>query len=321
MRVAVTGAAGFVGRRVVSELLERGRLDGQPIDELVLVDQVPCNIASKSPVRLRHIVGDMRDSAVRVQMFEASLGGIFHLAATMTADAERNFDRGMSFNLHGFLDFLEDCRRHGKVRLVFSSSNAAFGGSLPDVVPDDIQQRPQSSYGVQKVISELLLDDYHRRGFLDGRGMRLPTVLLRPPTATRTLSSFMSAIVCEPLAGRPVVCPFPPETRIPVASAGAVARALVKVFEMPSEAIGPVRTLNISALTVTIGSMIAATERRIGPKAKELIEWRIDPEMTRIVQSMAGGMSSVRGLAAGVVADRDFDAIIDDYLATQTPVT
>lgn len=318
MRVVVTGAAGFVGRRVVAELLALGTLDGKSIDELVLVDRAPLDLKSNSAVPTRTIVGDLRDTAIRDDIFRDRVDGIFHLAAMMTADAERDFDGGIAFNLYGFHEFLEACRAHGGVRLVFASSNAAFGGPLPPVVTDETPQRPQSSYGVQKVISELLIDDYTRRGFLDGRGMRLPTVLLRPPGGT-LLSSYMSAVVTEPLAGRRVVCPFTPETRIPAGSPGAVARALIRVFEMPTEAIGPVRTLNFSALSVTIGEMVEALERRIGPKARELVEWRTDAQMTRIVQSMAGAMSSERGRAAGAVADASFDAIIDDYVATHPP--
>lgn len=316
MNIVVTGAAGFVGRRLASELLARGSLDGVPIQRLLLVDRFPVDLPSGPAIEVLPLVGDLRSASLRAEIFRHKIDGIFHLAATMTADAEKDFDAGISFNLFGFYDLLEACRSQGGVRLVFSSSNAAFGGELPDIVPDEIQQRPRSSYGVQKVIAELLLDDYTRRGFLDGRGLRLPTVLLRPATSGRTLSSLMSAVVCEPLAGRKVTCPFPPETRIPVASPGAVARALVRVFEMPSQAIGPVRTMNITALTVTFADMLRAVERRVGPGVHDLVDWAIDPEMTRIVQSMAGGMTSVRGAAAGVTADPDFDAIIDDYLAS-----
>src|SRR5882672_2249163 len=130
MRVVVTGAAGFIGRRVVSELLARATLDGKAIDELVLVDRVAPKIGVTSKVPARAIVGNLRDTAIREEIFRERVDGIFHLAATMTADAERDFDAGIAFNMYGFHEFLEACRAHGGVRLVFSSSNAAFGGPL-----------------------------------------------------------------------------------------------------------------------------------------------------------------------------------------------
>jgi nucleoside-diphosphate-sugar epimerase len=259
------------------------------------------------------------DEAARAELFAERIDGLFHLAATLTADAERDFERGMAVNINGFVDLLERCRSQGGVRLVFSSSNAAFGGPLPEVVPDEIQQRPQTSYGTQKVIAELLLDDYTRRGFLDGRGLRLPVVLLRPATAAKTVSSAISAIVCEPLHGRPAASPFPPTTRLPVASVTAVANALIRVFNMPSAALGAVRTVNICALSVTIGDMVDALERRIGAKARDLVEWRVDQQLTTMVGSMASGMNSIRGAAYGVTADATFDEIIEDYVRHLPP--
>ncbi len=319
MRVVVTGAAGFVGQRLTSRLLAIKELDGQPISELILVDRVPIAPPAGADIPVRSVAADLMDDAVRAELFRERIDGIFHLAATLTADAERDFARGMAVNINGFIDLLERCRLQGGVRLVFSSSNAAFGGPLPEVVPDEIQQRPQTSYGVQKVIAELLLDDYTRRGFVDGRGLRLPVVLLRPATASKTVSSAISAIVCEPLHGRPAVSPFPPTTKLPVASATAVANALIRVFNMPSAALGPVRTINICALSVTIGDMVAALERRIGAKARELVVWRVDQQLATMIGSMASGMSSIRGAAEHVVADVNFDEIIEDYLRHLPP--
>lgn len=317
MRIAVTGAAGFVGRRLVSELLTRGTLNNAPLEEIILTDRFPTQIEYKTRIALRRVTGDLGDPSVMAQIFNGSVDGVFHLAATMTADAERDFDRGLSVNVNTFIDFLDTCRKHQVPRLVFSSSMAAFGGDLPAVVPDELPQRPQSSYGVQKVIAELLLDDYTRRAFIDARALRLPVVLLRPPGGAPTISGAISEIVCGPLAGNSAVCTFPKDAQLPVASVGAVARALVRLFELPSESLGSVRTINLPALSISIGEMIAALQRHAGPDVTRLIERRVDPDMTRILGGMPKGMTSHRAIAAGILPEADFNTIIADYLANQ----
>lgn len=315
MRVVVTGAAGFVGRRLADELRTRGRLDGRPIDELVLVDRAFAQPPSPTaPIAIRHLTGDLGDASFARNLFAQPVDALFHLAATLTAEAERDFDQGLAVNLEGFVRLLEDCRRQGGLRLVFSSSMAAFGGVLPAMVPDEFPQRPTTSYGVQKVIAELLLDDYTRRGFLDGRALRLPVVLLRPKGST-ALSEYISAIVRDPLDGESVVCPFSPATRMPVASVGAVARGLIALYEMPSAALGAVRTVNLPSLSVTVEEMVAALARRSGPAARQLIEWRGNPTMQAMLDAMPQGFTSARAERAGIHAEADFDAVIGDYLA------
>jgi D-erythronate 2-dehydrogenase len=321
MRIVVTGAAGFVGRRLVEELGNRMQLNGRPLRELILVDQIAPQIESNPSLSRRVVVCDLSDRKARADIFRSPIDGVFHLAATMTAHAERDFDRGLEVNVGAFIEFLDDCRAHKIPRLVFSSSMAAFGGPLPDVVPDEIAQRPQSSYGIQKVIAELLLDDYTRRGFLDARALRLPVVLLRPTGGAPTISGAISAVICEPLEGRKVVCGFPPNAPMPVASVGAVARALIRVFELPSEALGAVRTINLPALTITINQMIAALERRIGSVAHELIKWQLDPQMTEIMAGMPKGMSSTRAGSAGITSEPDFDSVIADYVAERRGIS
>ena len=316
MRIVVTGAAGFVGGRLARELLARGTLDGRAIDQLVLVDRGFA--APASDPRVRQVAGDLRDAAVRAALFGQRVDGLFHLAATLTAEAERDFDGGLAMNLGGLLELLEDCRRQGAggppLRLVFASSMAAFGPPFPAVVPDEFPQRPQTSYGVQKAIAELLLDDYTRRGFLDGRALRLPVVLLRPLGAAPALSEFISAVVREPLAGRPVACPFAADTAMPVASVGAVARGLLRLYELPGRALGEVRAMNLPALTVTIGDMLAALERRVGAAARELVAWRPDARLQSLIGSMPQGFDSARAKAAGIQPEAAFDAVIDDFV-------
>jgi len=318
MRIVVTGAAGFVGGRLARELLARGTLDGQAIDQLVLVDRGFA--APASDPRVHQLSGDLRAEEIRKEIFGQPVDGMFHLAATLTAEAERDFDQGLAMNLGGLVELLEDCRHHGQgqgrpLRLIFSSSMAAFGPApFAPVVTDESPQRPQISYGVQKVIAELLLDDYTRRGFLDGRALRFPVVLLRPRGAAPALSEFISAVVREPLLGSPVVCPFDRSTAMPVVSVGAVARGLVTLYEMSSEALGQVRTMNLPAVTVTIEEMVSALARRAGPAARDLIDWQPDSRLQGLIGSMPQGFASARAEAAGILPEPDFDAVIEDFV-------
>lgn len=315
MRIAVTGAGGFIGRRLVAELQARGSLDGRKIAELVLLDQAFPTALKDGPIRARTIIGDVSDAAVRADLFRDRLDAIFHFAAMLTAGAEKAFDDGVHINIHGFMDLLEACRRQGGIRFVFSSSMAVFGGALPDVVTDELAQRPQNSYGVQKAIAELLIDDYTRRGFIDGRAMRLAVVLLRDSNDTPTLSEHISAVVREPLLGRRAVCPFNPAWPMPVSSVGAVAKAFCTLFELPDEALGAVRTVNMPALTVTLDEMVAAVERRVGPQARGLIDWKLDRNTADLLTQMPTRITSARAIAAGIVAEDSFDAVLDDFLA------
>jgi D-erythronate 2-dehydrogenase len=315
MRIAVTGAGGFIGRRLVAELQARGRLDGQLISELILLDQALPNALRDGPIPMRRVVGDVGAPSVRDALFTERPDAIFHFAAMLTAGAERAFDDGVKTNLHGFMDLLEACRRRGGMRFVFSSSMAVFGEPLPDVVTDDLAQRPQNSYGVQKAIAELLIDDYTRRGFIDCRALRLPVVLLRGSNDTPTLSEHISAVVREPLLGRPAICPFDPATPMPVVSVGAVAKAFCTLFELPTEAVGPVRTMNLPALTVTLDQMVASVERRVGSQARQLIDWRLDPKVAALLTQMPKRITSMRAIDLGIVPEPSFDSVLDDFLA------
>jgi len=317
MRIAVTGAGGFIGRRLVAELQARGRLGSQPIDELILLDQAFHTESGAGTIPEHRIVGDVTAPDISGRMFGHRPDAIFHLAAMLTAGAEREFDEGVHTNLHGFMELLEACRQQGGIRLIFSSSMAVFGGELPDVVTDELAQGPGNSYGVQKAIAELLIDDYTRRGFLDGRALRLPVVLLRGNNDTPTLSEHISAVVREPLLGRPAVSPFYPDTPMPVVSVGAVARAFCTLFELPAEALGAVRTVNLPALTVTLDEMVAAVERRVGPQARALIDWRPDPKVAELLAQMPKRITSARAIAAGIVAEASFDSVLDDFLANR----
>lgn len=218
MKVLITGGAGFLGQRLARRLLERGELtgpDGRPerISELVLLDVVKGS--DFGDPRVTAVVGDIADRAVLESAIDDRTGAIFHLAAIVSGQAEADFDLGMRINLDASRTLLDVCRARGhRPRVVFTSSVAVYGGALPDVVQDDTALNPQSSYGAEKAIAELLLCDYARRGFVDGRVLRLPTISVRPGRPNAAASSFASGIIREPLNGEASVCPVPGSTRL-----------------------------------------------------------------------------------------------------------
>jgi nucleoside-diphosphate-sugar epimerase len=218
MKIVITGGAGFLGQRLARRLLEQGSLtdaagERRRISEIVLLDVVAAGGFSDS--RLREVTGDIADPDLMRQVVDGNTASIFHLAAVVSGQAEADFDLGMRINLDASRQLLDVCRQLGhRPRVVFTSSVAVYGGRLPAMVDDETAREPQSSYGVQKAIGELLLCDYHRRGFIDGRVLRLPTISVRPGKPNKAASSFASGIIREPLNDVETVCPVSPESRL-----------------------------------------------------------------------------------------------------------
>src|SRR5580700_5726125 len=203
MRVVITGACGFLGRRVALQLLARG-----DVDELVLFDNAPSALPLPDDKRLRVVTGDIADSHTVRRVISGGTHSVFHLAAVVSGQAEADTDLGYRVNLDGTRAVLDACRALGTApRVIFASSLAVYGGALPPVVDDDAPLRPQTSYGAQKAIGEQLVNDYSRKGYIDGRALRLPTIVVRPGRPNRAASSWASSIFREPLSGLDVVCP------------------------------------------------------------------------------------------------------------------
>jgi nucleoside-diphosphate-sugar epimerase len=328
MRVLVTGAAGFIGSHLRSALLARGQLSdasGKPqgISELIVADTVPIACAAADgDIPIRTETGDFCDPAFLRRLVGSGVDSVFHLAATLTIDAETNFARGLQVNVHGLMQLLEICRAQARPpRFVFSSSIAAFGGPLPKTVDDTAAQTPQTSYGTHKAIVELLLNDYSRHGFIDARALRLPFVLIRPGATSPAVSDRVAAIVREPLLGLDVVCPLAPETRIPVASARRVATALLATHDLPAASFGHTRAMNLPSLTVSIGEMVEALQRFGQTRQLGRITWEADARLQAVVDGWPSNFVSERASRNGICADADFDEIIrafvEDYLPTQ----
>ena len=328
MRVLITGAAGFIGSHLVSALLRQGQLrdaSGAPrgISELVLADTMPiARAAAGGDIPIRVETGDFCDPAFLRHLVGAGVDSVFHLAATLTIDAETNFARGLQVNVHGLMQLLEICRAQRRPpRFVFASSIAAFGGPLPKTVDDTVAQTPQTSYGTHKAIAELLLNDYSRHGFIDARALRLPFVLIRPGAPSPAVSDRVAAIVREPLLGRDVACPLAPETRIPVASARRVATALLAMHDLPAASFGHTRAMNLPSLTVSIGEMVDALQRFGQTRRLGRVSWEPDAKLQAVVDGWPGQFVSERASRNGICADADFDEIIrafvEDYLPAQ----
>ena len=314
MKVLVTGGAGFLGGRLARALLARGRLAGpdgreEAIERLVLLDVAPAG-GLEDP-RVDVVAGDIADEALLGRLVDDATTSVFHLAAVVSAQAEADFDLGMRVNLDATRRLLDACRGLRRPpRLVATSSVAVYGGELPETVGDGTALRPQSSYGTEKAIGELLVADYTRRGWVDGRVLRLPTVSVRPGKPNKAASSFASGIIREPLSGEEAICPVPPETRLWLLSPRKAVESLILGHELPSAALGPVRSVNLPGLSVTVAGMVAALERVAGREAAQRIRWERDPLVERIVSSWPGAWDTSRARRLGFSGDADFESVV-----------
>jgi D-erythronate 2-dehydrogenase len=324
MRVLVIGAAGFIGSHLAAALLARGELTGRRIKTLVLADAMPIRLAQGAQFELRAETGDISDKAF-IQHLASGVDTVFPLAATLTTEAEADFGKGLKVNLLGLIDLLEALRlrrdgrakgRQAAPRVVFASSIAAFGGALSETVDDSVQHLPQTSYGTHKAIAELLINDYSRHGFVDGRALRLPIVLIRRGSPSPAVSDRVAAIVREPLLGRDTVCPFDPGTRMPVASVQRVAQALMAIHDLPASAFGDSRAMNLPALSVTAGEMVAALERFRNGRELGRVSFAPDAKLQAVVESWPKRFVSERASRHGIGADASFDEIIRHFLSS-----
>lgn len=318
MKVVITGGAGFLGQRLARRILQHGHLvdgDGKErvIEELTLVDVVPANDFGDR--RVRAIAGDISDAQLLREVIRNDTTSIFHLAAVVSGQAEADFELGMRINLDASRALLDTCRANGnQPKVVFTSSVAVYGGKLPDVVQDDTALYPRSSYGMQKAIGELLVNDYSRRGFVDGRVLRLPTISVRPGKPNKAASSFASGIIREPLNGEQAICPVPPDTRLWLLSPRKAIDNLVKGHDLAASALGDSRIVNLPGISVSVADMVAALERASGKQTVGRIHWEHDPAVERIVGSWPGAWNVARASALGLEADADFDSIVRAYM-------
>ncbi|MDH0683889.1 D-erythronate dehydrogenase [Achromobacter animicus] len=318
MKILITGGAGFLGQRLARKLLERGTLaleGGKPqtITQIDLLDVVKADLQDP---RVRSLEGDIADPAVLRQAIDTETRAIFHLAAIVSGQAEADFDLGMRINLDASRALLEACRALGhKPRVIFTSSVAVYGGNLPDTVRDDTALNPQSSYGTQKAIAELLLADYTRRGFVDGRVLRLPTISVRPGRPNAAASSFASGIIREPLNGEPAVCPVGADMRLWLLSPRGAIAALIAGCELDADAMADRTPINLPGVSVTAAEMAQALREVAGDEVADRISWQADARVERIVGSWPGRWDTSRATRLGLTGDGSFADIVRAYMA------
>ncbi len=323
MRIVITGGAGFLGTRLAHKILDRGTLTDasgrvREIAAVTLLDvAAPATFADP---RIHVVTGDLADPAVIARAVTADTDTVFHLAAAVSGQAEADFDIGMRVNLDATRTLLERCRTLKQPpKFVFTSSLAVFGGMLPDPVPDHAPVTPQASYGTQKAIGEFLVYDMSRKGFIDGRSLRLPTVTVRPGKPNKAASSFASGIVREPLAGVDAICPVAPTTRMWVQSPRAVIDNLVLGHETPASAFRTSRSINVPGLCIGVGAMVDALREVAGDAVAARVRWQLDPAIDKIVATWPANFAPAFGLSLGMRADADFAGIVRAYMADDMP--
>lgn len=319
MKILLTGAAGFLGSRLARALLARGSLDGRAIEQLVLADQFPAPADLMADRRVQSAAGPLLGFCDEVA--RARFDAVFHLASAVSAECEADFDLGLRSNLDTTRSLLLALRAAGNTpRLVFASSGAVFGADppflpVPGLVEDHTLPTPQTSYGTQKLISEQLIMDFTRKGFLDGRAVRLLTVSVRPGRPNGAASSFLSGIVREPLAGLASACPVALDTWVALISPARAVEALIRAYEASRDELGGRSALNLPALSLTVGDMLDGLERVAGKAARARVRLEPDPRIESIVSTWPACFRSKRAERLGLAPDESFERIIEAYIA------
>ena len=322
MKVVITGGTGFIGRMLARAILDRGALTGpsgaqEEVDAIALFDAVapPAPLAGLDD-RVEIVIGDISDRDRVAGLVDRDDISVFHLASVVSGGGEKDFDLAIRVNLTGGLNVLEAVRaRAGAPRLVFASSIAVFGGSvMPAVVGDTTKQAPQTTYGVTKSIGELLINDYSRKGFIDGRAARLPTIVIRPGRPNAAASSFASGVFREPLNGEPCTLPVKLDTVMPLLGYRSAVAGFIALHEADAGALGDDRTINFPSHAVTVEQMIAALRRVAGDRRLGAITVEPDPGIEAIVATWATETEFARATALGLPREANLDEIVEAYI-------
>jgi nucleoside-diphosphate-sugar epimerase len=311
MKILIIGGAGMIGRKLAEQLARDGELGGKAIASLTLHDVVEAAVPAGAKVPVRVLTGDLPAPGEAAKLLADKPDVIFHLAAIVSCEAEQEFDKGYRINMDGTRSLLEAVRAAGhKPRLVFASSIAVFGAPFPEAIGDEFFSTPLTSYGTQKAISELLVSDYTRKGFLDGLSLRLPTICVRPGKPNKAASGFFSNIMREPLAGQEAVLPVSESVTHWHASPRAAVGFMRHAATLDTAKVGPRRALTMPGLAVTVAEQIAALRQVAGDKVAARIRREPDPFIEGIVAGWPRRFDARRALALGFRPDASFEEIV-----------
>jgi nucleoside-diphosphate-sugar epimerase len=328
MKVVITGGMGFIGARLGRALCERGRLTGvsgqeEPVDELVLFDsvEVPGLFEEREgDTKVTIVVGDISDGQTVRKLVDRDDISVFHLASVVSGAGEKDFDLAMRVNLDGGRHLLEALRmRDGQARLVFASSLAVFGGTrMPHVVGDNVKQTSQTTYGITKSMCELMINDYTRKGFIDGRSARLPTVIIRPGKPNQAASSFVSGVFREPLNGEDFELPVAVGTVMPILGYRAIVDNLIRLHELNDNLLSDDRAVSLPSHTVAVQDMIDALNAAAGNRGLGQITVKPDPFIEQICAGWPQDCEYSLATSLGFTKEDNLEEIvayyIEDYL-------
>lgn len=316
MKVLIIGAAGMVGRKLTERLVADGQLQDTPIAKVTLFDVVAPEAPANAPFAVTTRTGDLSARGEADTLISDRPDVIFHLAAIVSGEAEADFAKGYRINLDGTRHLFDAiCGADDYVpRVVFTSSIAVFGAPFPDPIPDEFHLTPLTSYGTQKAIGELLLADMSRKGLMDGVGIRLPTICVRPGKPNKAASGFFSNIIREPLAGQEAVLPVSEDVRHWHASPRSAVGFLMHAANIDTARIGPRRNLSMPGVSATVGEQIDALRRVAGDRVVARIRHEPDETIMSIVDGWPRNFDSARARALGFTAETSFDEIIRTHI-------
>ena len=320
MNITITGGSGFLGQKLAHRLLDANALSDSKgnfskVEHITLLDVVnPSKELADNP-RVTILTGDITETSLLEKAIPISTDSIFHLAAVVSAGAEEDFDLGMSVNLDATRTILDICRRHGRQpKVIFASSCAAFGGDMPSVIEDMTARTPLTSYGTQKVVGELLVTDYSRKEFVDGRALRFPTVVVRPGKPNKAASTFASSIIREPLQGHSAICPVSPESKMFLASPRSIIENIVRAHNISPDDWGPSREVTLPGFSMSISGMADALRNVAGNSVADRINWKPDPFIQKIVDGWPPVFNTEKASALRFVKDSSMEDVINAFI-------
>ncbi|MES2797807.1 MAG: D-erythronate dehydrogenase [Bacteroidota bacterium] len=310
MQIIITGGAGFLGQHLAKKLMK----SSIHFDELLLIDIIePLKFTDDNRLVCRALDLTLPEAAMNIVSSQTKI--LFHLAAIVSGHAEKDFNLGWRVNVDATKNLLEACKnQNSNIRFVFASSCAVFGGNLPDILVDSTALQPQTSYGTQKAICELMVNDYSRKGFVDGISLRLPTITIRPGKPNQAASSFASGIIREPLNGEMANCPVPIDTKVWISSPKTVIDNFIIAAKIPAENLGLWRSINLPGIEISVEDMVKGLQKATNEAIIDKIDFTINLVIQKIVKTWPTKIDNTTALDLGFGVDNNFDDFISQYL-------